>query len=240
MIKLSLEDICGRYHEIEISPDSTIKDLKAKISEITGNKYSDNIVFKGRGMLDERDTLNMYNAQNGDIVYLVLGGSYCSCCGPYKIEHIKINDFPLKDNIQKGLNLICFCVNCYLKAEENYRFLFPFNLEINKEIPMEQIKEEIEHNLKCPFCGIGYKFLENINPRTLSIVIEKFGFYQCKVLFFLKHALHREICCDEKEYILLQQLYRDNLEEQYENFPENFKILDLSLPDFTFTLFEIY
>ena len=70
--------------------------------------------------------------------------------------------------------------------------------------------------------------------------MKNLDFINVKYYFFLKHALHREICCDEKEYILLQQLKRDNLEEQYENFPENFKILDLSLPDFTFTLFEIY
>ena len=227
-------------HKIEISPDSTIKDLKAKISEIMGTKYSDNIVFKGKGMIDERDTLNMYNAKNGDIVYLVLGGSYCSCCGPYKRKEIKINDFPFKYDIQKGLNLICFCVNCYLNEEENFRFIFPFILEVNKEISMEQIKEELSLNLKCPFCGIGYKFLETKNPKTLSIVIEKFGIYQCKALFFLKHAFHIDICIDDTDWIFVQHLIGDKLEEQYENFPENFTIKDVSLPDFTFTIFDIY
>ena len=70
---------------------------------------------------------------------LTMIGSYCSCCGPFRIETIENADIK---QYKRGINLVCLCSKCLKKGV----FIYGPELEINKKYNLSDFK------IQCQFC----------------------------------------------------------------------------------------
>ena len=162
----------GKTITLDVEPNDTIEAVKYKIQDKEGVSAEMQIlVFAGK-FLNKRCTLSLYNIQKESTLHIVLNSMYNDL---YKPE--KLNDFELKEEIQKGVNLICLCINCLKKDNENFKFVFPLKLEINKEFYFMKIDKNI---LNCPFCGTEHK--KRIG-KLYSIYIISVAFYQCVFIY---------------------------------------------------------
>ena len=134
----------------------------------------------------------------------------------YQLRNLlKLEDFKLRDKIQKGVNLICLCLRCLDENDENFKFVFPLKLELNKPIEFTFTNFK-EYNLKCPVCGTEYNMIKEgkgIKPYC-SIYVIDIIFYQCEINYD-NHTLWMDWETDNKEEYIKKSIVKvDVLLEQ--------------------------
>ena len=113
-------------------------------------------------------------------------------------KYLKLKDFELKEEIQKGVNLICICRECLEENNEYFKFVFPLKLELDKTSKIWEHKNEII----CPFCGIDNKIRTD---KLYNIYIVSLVFYQCQ--FYIDNDLMwRDYMTDNKELFIKQRI----------------------------------
>ena len=204
-MKIFVETLTGKTITIEIEPSDTIEILKAKIEDKVGIPAGQQtLVFQGEGNFDRRKTLSDYYIKNESTLHLVLNNSFSDFNNP-----LKLKDFELKEKIQKGVNLICICINCLEKNNENFKFVFPLKLEINKTIDFMKFEKNI---LKCPFCGTEFKKIKGKRLPLLSIYIISMAFYQCEFNYD-NYLIWGDFKTDNKELFINRNICRVNYED---------------------------
>ena len=110
-MKIYVKTLTGNTITIQIEQSDTIENLKAKIEDMEGIPAGQQtFVFKGEGNFDRRKTLSDYYIENESTLHLVLNNCFSDFHHP-----LNLKDFELKEKIQKGVNLICICINCLEK-----------------------------------------------------------------------------------------------------------------------------
>ena len=116
-------------------------------------------------------------------------------------KYLNLKDFELKEEIQKGVNLICICRECLEENNEDFKFVFPLKLELGKTYIIWEHKNEII----CPFCGIDNKIKTG---KLDNIYIVSLVFYQCG--FYIDNDLMWMVFnTDEKEQIIKYRVIFD-------------------------------
>jgi hypothetical protein len=234
-MKIFVKTLTGKTITIEIEPSDTIEILKAKIEDKEGTPAGQQtLVFQGEGNFDRRKTLSDYNIKNESTLHLVLKNSFSDFNNP-----LNLKDFELKEKIQKGVNLICICINCLEKNNENFKFVFPLKLEINKTIDFMKFEKNV---LKCPFCGSEFKITKG--KKLLPIYIISMAFYQCEFNYD-NYLIWGDFKTDNKELFINRNICRvycedDDLLAKIKKSDNFFKFVYLKKLDFNITLKKIF
>ena len=116
--------------KINIKPNNTIEDLKAKIQDKEGYPPAQQIIFFKEKFLEDEKTISNYNIQNGDTLILTIrprGGGYID--NILEEENKKIGfDTKLLKRDELYVNLIHFDLN--MTNEENYYYFNKFKIDV--------------------------------------------------------------------------------------------------------------
>ena len=119
-----------RLVRVEIEPNDTIENLKAKIHDTKGIPPDQQIIFFKEKFLEDEKTISNYNIQNGDTLILALiarGGGYID--NILEEENKKIGfDTQLLKRDELYVNLIHFDLN--MTNEENYYYFNKFKIDV--------------------------------------------------------------------------------------------------------------
>ena len=161
----------GKTITLDVEPCDRIENVKAKIQDKEGypSDYL-NLSCAGR-TLETNRTLGYYNIQKES----TFCPGPCLCCGGNRIGK-EIKNFPFKDKIQKGINLLCICLDCLGADCEDYKFIHHLTIETGKNYNFWNI---ILDDLECPYCGL----IKGEDKNNKTIIVWRIGFYKCGLLF---------------------------------------------------------
>lgn len=170
----------NRRYEIEINENSLGSELLGKIKDIIGDNRVRLAIRdeKGGRMLNLylSKTLKELGIKEDAILEKI--GSFCGCCGPFRVE-IK-EDVDTK-KYKKGINLVCLCSNCLKKGE----FIYSPELEINKKYNLSEFK------IQCLFCENLFELKEQNSK--IKLLVAKLSFYQCSAEVVYDDRVRTEI-----------------------------------------------
>ena len=226
-MQIFVKTTTGETIILDVEANDTIENIKAKIEDKKGIPHEQQLLeFKGK-YLTRNKTLTDYNINHECCLHLFLTCTLSDLRYP-----LNLKDFELKEEIQKGVNLICICKKCFEENKENFKFVFPLKLELNKTFK-DIIKQNNEIN--CPFCGINNK-----KKKLYIIYIISLAFYQCEFNYD-NDSRWIDFQTDNKEQFINRSIWNvDYLLNKIKD-NENFSILTyIGKFDFTITLKKIF
>ena len=194
-------------HEIEINENALGKELFESIKKFAGHNRFKLVISDEKGIrlfrLYQSKTIKELGVKEG--ITLTQTGSYCDCCGPFRVETI---DNVETKKYQRGINLVCLCSKCLKKGE----FIISPEIEINKKFNLS------DFNMQCPFCKNNFE-LKNENSK-IKVLILKLSFYQCDAKIIYDDRIVTEIECQNenqiKNTIVINYQIKEILENQNE------------------------
>ena len=125
------------------------------------------------------------------------------------------------------------------KKNENFKFVFPLKIEINKTFDFMKFEKS---NLKCPFCGTEFK--KTKGKPLCSLYIISIAFYQCEFNYD-NYIIWEDFKTDNKVLFINRHICRifsedDDLLDKIKRSGDFFAPIYLKTLDFNISLKKIF